>query len=106
GRWLGRAHADLEDLVRRPRGHHLDALAGTQVPVDHAHVGDDPAIAVVHRVEDHRPRRGIRSTDRCRNALDDTIEKVFDAHARLAGDAQYVIGRTADEIGEFLRVLL
>ena len=84
GRGLGCAHADLEDLVRRPGRHHLDALARLQMAVDHAHVGDHAAVAVVHGVEDHGPRRGIRIADRRRNALDDAVEQLFDADARLA----------------------
>ena len=92
--------------MRRPRRHHLDALARVQVPVDHAHVGDDAAIAVVDRVEDHGPGRGIRIADRSRDALDDPIEQFLDADAGLARDLQHVVGRAADEVGELPRVLL
>ena len=106
GRGLGGAHADLEDLVGRPGRHHLDALARVQVSVDHAHVGDHAAVAVVDGVEDHGPRRGIRSADRRRDALDDAVEQLLDADARLARDPHHVVGRAADEVGELLRVLL
>ena len=74
--------------------------------VDHAHVGHHAAVAVVDGVEDHGPRRGIRSADRGRDALDDAVEQLLDADARLARDLHHVVGRAADEVGELLRVLL
>ena len=40
--------------------HHLDPLARRELPVDDPDVGDDAAVDVVDRVEDHRARRGRR----------------------------------------------
>jgi len=50
---------DLEDLVLVLRRHHQAAVLGRQLAVDDADVGDDAAVGVVDRVEDHRAGRVI-----------------------------------------------
>src|SRR5690606_14366468 len=72
---LGRDDADLEELVRRARRHHDDALARVEVAVDDAHVRDDAAVRVVHRVEDHGARRGVGVADGGGHALGDAVEQ-------------------------------
>ncbi|CAH0326311.1 hypothetical protein SRABI128_05263 [Microbacterium sp. Bi128] len=106
GHGLGARHAYLEQLVRRGRRHHLDALARRQRSVDHADVGHHTAVSVVHGVEDHRARRGVGLSDRGGDLLDDAVEELFDAGARFAADAQHVGGVPADEAGQLGGVLV
>ena len=67
GHRLGGDDADLEQLVGGPRRHHHDALARVEVAVDDPDVGDDAAVGVVDRVEDHRAGRGVGVADRGRD---------------------------------------
>ena len=106
GHRLGRDDADLEQLVGRPGRHHLDPLARGELAVDDAHVGDDAAVGVVDRVEDHRARRGVGVAGRRRDLADDLVEQRLDALAGLARHPEAVVGLAADEVGELLGVLL
>jgi hypothetical protein len=103
---FGRGDADLEDLVGCPGGHHLDLLARVQLAVDHAHIGDHAAVAVVDGVEDHRAGGGGRVADRGRDQPGGPVEQFGDADAGLAGDAEHVVGAAADQAGQLLRVLV
>ncbi len=103
---LGRVDADLEQLVRRARRHHLDLLARAEPAVDDAHVRDDAAVGVVDGVEDHGAGRRVGVTDGGRQLLDDDVEQFLDTDARLAGDLEYVLRFAADEAGDLRGVLL
>ena len=90
----------------RPGRHHDDALARVEVAVDDADVGDDAAVGVVDRVEDHRAGRGVGVAGGRRDLADDRVQQRLDALAGLAGDLEAVLGLAADEAGELLGVLL
>ena len=62
------------------------------MPVDHAHIGDDAAVRVVHRVEDHRAGGSRGVAHGRRDELHDAVEQLVDALARLAAHAQHVVG--------------
>ncbi len=81
-----------------PGGHHLDALAGIEVPVDHPHVGDDAAVGVVHRVEDEGPGWGGRVAGRCGDQADDLVEQLAHALPGLGAHLQHVVGVAADDV--------
>ena len=74
--------------------------------VDDADVGDDAAVDVVDRVEDHRPggTRGVAG--RRRDPVDDPVEQLGDALAGLAADPQHVVGLAADDVRDLRGVLL
>ena len=103
---LRRDHPDLEELVGRPRRHHDDPLARVEVAVDDPDVGDDPAVGVIDRVEDHRPGRGSGVAHRSRYLADDLVEQGLDPLAGLAGDPEDVPGVAADEPGQLDGILL
>ncbi len=92
-------------MVRAGR-HHLDALAGREAAVDHAHVRHHTAVGVVDRVEDHGAGRSIRIALRLGDLLHQPVEEPFDAGTGLARDAQHVGRVAADERRELLGVLL
>jgi hypothetical protein len=98
--------ADLEQVVDGAGGHHLDLLARAEPPVDHADVGDDAAVGVVDRVEDHRSGGRVGVAHRRRDPADDAVQQLQHARARLAGGAQDVLGVAADQPGDLLGVLL
>ena len=83
-----------------PGGHHPDPLARGDPAVDDADVGDDAAVGVVDRVEDHRPGRGVGVALRRRDAGDDLVEQLLDAVAGLGADPQHVVGVAADDVGD------
>ena len=87
-------------------GHHLDPVAVGELAVDHADVGDHAAVGVVDGVEDQRPRRGVRVTDRSRRLRDDLVEQRLNAGAGLRRDPQHVRRVAADDAGELRGVLL
>ncbi len=103
---LGRDDTDLEELVRRLGRHHQDLFARVEVAVHDAHVGHDTAVRVIHRVEDHRPRRGIGVAHGCRQVADDLVQQRLDAEAGLARHLQTVLGLAADQTRELLGILL
>ena len=100
-RRLRRDDPHLEGLVRRAGGHHHGSLAPGQAAVDHPDVGDHAAVGVVDRVEDERPRRGVRVAVRGGDLADDLVQQVLDALPGLGGDPQHLGGIDADDPGEF-----
>ena len=90
--------------MRRAGGHHLDLFAGIELAVDDAHVGDNAAVDVVDRVEDHRPRGGVGIPDRGRDLPDHLVEQFAHADAGLAGNPQHVLGLTADDVRDLTGV--
>ena len=101
---LGRDHAHLERVVRRPGQHHQALFPPGQAAVHHPHVGDHAPVGVIDRIEDERPGRAVRLAGRRRNLLHDGVEQVRHPLPRLGRDAQHVAGGAADDAGEFLRV--
>lgn len=104
GHGLRGGDADLEELVGGARGHHADLLPRGEPAVHDAHVRDDAPVGVVHGVEDHRAGRGVRVPLRAGDGADHAVQQVLDADARLAGDAQHVLGLAADQGGQLGRV--
>ena len=71
--------------------------------VDHPHVGDHAAVLVELGVEDQRPRRRLGLALRGRDALDDRLEHLGDAHPGLGRDPQRFVGVAADQVGDLGR---
>ena len=69
-------------------------------------VGDDAAVGVVDRVEDQRSRRGVGVAVRRRDLLDDRVEQLLDALARLGGHPQDLGRVEADDRGDLFGVAL
>ena len=90
----------------RARRHHRDLLARVEVAVDDPDVGDDAAVGVVDRVEDHRAGRGVGVPDGRRELPDDLVEQRLDPFTGLARHPQAVLGLAADEAGQLLGELL
>ena len=86
--------------------HHRDLLARVEVAVDDPDVGDDAAVGVVDRVEDHRAGGRVGVAGRRGQLRDDLVEQRLDADAGLARDPQAVLGLAADQAGELLGELL
>ena len=87
-------------------GHHPDALALGELPVDDPDVGDDTAVGVVDRVEDHRAGGRVGDADRGRHLAHDPVEQRVHADAGLRRDPQHVGGVAADEVRQLLGELL
>ena len=66
--------------------------------VDDADERDDAAVLVVRRVEDERARRRVAIALRRRDPLDDRVEHVLDADARLRRDAEHAVGVVAEQV--------
>ena len=67
-------------------------------PFIDAHERHDAGIAIEPRVDDQRLQRRIDAALRRRNALDDALEQLVDAEARLGADAHGILGRDADDV--------
>ncbi len=95
---LGREDADLEDLVGLARRHELDVLARFDLAVDHSYIDDNSLVIVVRRVDHERAQRslGIGVALGRRDDVDDPVDQLVDARARLARDPQGV-GRIEPE---------
>ena len=74
-----------------------------ELAVDDADERNDAAVLVVRGVEDERARRRLGVAGRRRDALDDRIEDLLDALARLRRDAQHPVRIVTDELGELAR---
>ena len=68
--------------------------------VDDPDEGDDAAVLVVGGVEDERAGGCVEFAGRRGHPLDDRVEDVGDAVARLGGDAQHVGRVVAEQIGD------
>ncbi len=88
------------------RRHHLDPVAMGELAVDHAHVGDDPAVGVVDRVEDQGTGRCIGDALGGGVCVDDLVEQGLDTLAGLRRDPEHVARVAADDVRELLGVLL
>ena len=98
-----REEAELLDVEHRSLRHGLHLLARVERAVDDAHERHDPAVLVVRRVEDERAGGRVGLAARRRDAVDDGLEDVGDAGARLRRDADDVVGRAADQVGDLRR---
>ena len=78
-----------EDVVP---GHHLQAVARPDGAVEDAHRGHHAAVGVEVRVEDEGLERGVGIARGRRHQIDDGLEQVVDALARLAAHAHGVVG--------------
>ncbi len=78
-------------------------MTRTELAVDHPDERDDAPVLVVGRVEDQRARRGPGVTARRRDAVDNGVEHLGNALARLRRDAQNLVGRDSDELRELRR---
>jgi hypothetical protein len=99
-----RDDAELEQFVRGPRRHHLDALARADVTVHHPDVCDHAAVDVIDRVEDHRPGRRCGVTDRRRYLGAHEVEQLGHTLPGLRAHPQHIVGRAADDVGQFCGV--
>ena len=102
----GGHEAELLRLELRTLRHCLQRLARLEPAVDDAHEGDDAAVLVVGRVEDQGARRRVRVAGGRRDPVDDRVEHVSDAVARLRRDPEDAVRRLADERGELERGLV
>ena len=92
--------------MHRAGGHHPDPLARGDLPVHDADVGDDAAVGVVDRVEDHRASGGVGVADRRGHPVDHRVEHRGDAVTGLGADPQDAVGVAADEVGDLGGVAL
>ena len=99
-------HADLDRIVGHADAHHVQLLAAAQLAVDHADVGHDATVRVVHRIEDQRAGRGVRIALGGGHVHHDLVEQVGHALAGFAGDPQHVRRLAADQAGDLLGVLV
>ena len=97
-RHLGREAADLDRLVGLLGAHHVDELALADRAVDHAQVHDDAAVLVVLGVEDQRAQRVVGLALGRRDLLDDLVEQLGHAEARLRAHAERDRGVDADRV--------
>ena len=97
---VGREEAELLRLEAGSLRHRAQRFAGLEAAVDDADERDDAAVLVVRGVEDERTGRRVRVAGRRRDPLDDRVEDVLDALARLRRDAQHVVGVVADQVGD------
>ena len=89
----GRHDAELLRFELCALRHRTKWLAGREAPVDDADEGDDAAVLVVRRVEDQRSCGRVEIARRRRDPLDDRIEHLGNADARLCGDPQHTLRR-------------
>jgi hypothetical protein len=89
-----------------PGGHHLDPFARVQHAIHHAHVRHHAPVGVIDGVEDHGTGGSISIARGCRQVADDFVQQGFNAHSGLPRDAEHVLRITADQAGQFGRILL
>ena len=93
---------DAIDLVDGVRGHHADAGALLERPVNHANEDDDAEIGVVPGVDEERfKRRGLIALGRGQ-ALDDRLEHKIDVEPSLGRDRYGVRSVEADYVLDLL----
>ena len=90
--------AHLVGVVGAARVDELYLVALAQRAVHYLIVGYDAAVAVEHRVEDQRLQRCLGVALRRRDAVDDGVQNLRHAHARLAAGAQYLLALAAQQL--------
>ena len=97
----GRGHrsavADLVGFVHRVRLQEPQAGTGRQPAVHDPHRADDPAVLIEVRIEDEGLQRGVAIAFRRGDAVDDGIEQLGDALARLRAEPQDLVGWDAQD---------
>src|SRR5438067_2762912 len=94
---------DLVHLVDLARVHHPDLRARHDLAIDDTHVCDDAAVCVVVRVEDEGAQRLGRVAARGRHAVDDGLEDVVRADAKLGRREDDLVTWDAGDVGDLLR---
>ncbi|CDN46190.1 hypothetical protein BN871_LI_00040 [Paenibacillus sp. P22] len=107
GKLVHDAHArlegsDLDDLEFSAGRHEVDLGAGLDAAVDDAHVDDDALVRIVVGVEDQRLERLVGISRRSGNLLDDLLQNLLDADARLGGSEDGVARVEPDDILDLL----
>src|SRR5690606_31259382 len=82
-------------------GHHADLFPRGDLAVHHPDVGDDAAVGVVHRVEDHRAWRRVGVTGRRRDRAYQVIEQLLHTLAGLGRDTQHLGRVDAEDVRQF-----
>ena len=95
---LGAEEAQLLDLGDLAAAHEPHLLAGAELAVDDAHVGDDAAVLVVDGVEDEGACRRRRVAVGRRHARDDGLQDLAHALARLGRHGEDLVGLGAGEL--------
>ena len=93
---------DAIDFVDGVRGHHADARALLERPVDHADEDDDAEIGVVPGIDEEGLERGGLVALGRRQTLDDRLKHKIDVEARLGRDRHRVRGVEADHVLDLL----
>ncbi len=95
---MRREDAQVVGVVGRPGGHHPDALALGEAPVDHAHQHDDADIGVEPAVDDHGAQRAVGIAARRRHAGHHRLQDLVDPHASLGRARDGVARVDADHV--------
>ncbi len=100
---LGRRHArtegpELLDLGALAGAHQGDQLAPVEVPVDHAHIGDDAAVLVVLAVEDERAGWRRRVALGRRRPLHHRLEHLVHPLPGLGRDGEDLVVRRTGQL--------
>ncbi len=95
---LGRKQPTRSTRCSRPGGHELDLLALADDAVHHADQDDDAEVGVVPAVDQHRLERRVAVALGRRDLVDDRLQHLVDADARL-GAGEHRFGRVeADDV--------
>ena len=94
--WL--AGTDLLDERFGTSGHHVDGIALFDRAVDDADQSDYSPVCIEIRIEDERAKRRIGIASRSWNVVDNGLEKVVDAHARLGRAEHGIIRRNCQSV--------
>ena len=85
-------------MVEAAVGHHADAVALLDPPVDDADQDDDAEVGVIPAVDQHRLERRVAVALRGRQAGDDGLQHVGDADAGFGRDMRGFGGVDADDV--------
>ncbi len=96
-------HPDLGRVVGLTGGHEPESAPGTESPVYHPDVADDPPVGVEVGVEDQRPQRSLCVTGRWRHLIDETLQQLVDPFSGLGRESHDVLGGAPDDVGDLTR---
>ena len=96
-----REHAHVVGVVGGASGHHLDALAFAQAPIDHPHQHDDAHVVVKPAVNDHGAQRTIGIALGRRHAGHHRLQNFINAHACFGRAGNGVRGVNANDVFNF-----
>ena len=103
---LGAEAADAVDQMGGAGRHELDLRALLQAAVDDADEDDDAEVRVVPAVDQHRGEGSVEVALGRRDALDDGVEDLGDADARLGAGEDGAAGVEPDDLLDLLRARL